>query len=863
MKKYIWLFVFCLCLFPGIIVHARGICEPVLDLHQAPKLEEIVKKKVYQNKEEYVNNINISCDRDGSYTDPSFNEIIANKGNKNCKKYIAKNTKYCTTVCREDAHTYFPTNIPYLSVDQYDAVLGGNHFNWEEVKTDSTIKCQTNIDYETWLADFRWKINPNNHNSPSYFIKHSLQELHQRYTDVKACDLLDFLEGKSNLTNYPPVTRSYWNTKKRNGEISTILRSLGINRSNCKGCAGGAVSTNKPVGNKTWTNSMIRNDSAVAEKIKKEYPTTQSINTIINLLETKYIEGDPAMPFPVRNPHYEYYFCVGAKNAAGNYTIYRRNDKNCTKGIDVDTREGDMRVYNQVVGVDLLNGIGLQEIKFDNYCSNVSKLPYNSEGFDIYWEDGYDGMQTKDAKPNDTYWDSAKTQEENIDEMLSALSSCNDTSKVLDDKKSEPKIKVKLNDPTKKYNREIELTPKKVTEESGTKVETKPFSANDTWWDCHIKGPEKLNEIIKTFKENLSNGKPTQIKCEKKTLKIDYPKNLNSSITQTKKTTYKFTMPKNTYNYILKTTGEAVSSDDSSAKVKNAIKKKAYIDIGYSNYPVHFKTPTEIYPIILIYKGIGWNGHFIGNKGSKKEALYECRYKVINRVVCENPPCPTPTPTSTSTPNITPPNTTNPPSGSPDIPDNPGLNVIYRPISLTNPFPGENASQMTTDVLGRTPGQNWSKEDIDKYITNNRGEEQNKIYEKTPLYSFTLGPTAIRKIRNYNKATDPDTRKTRDYDDFDLSCNKYGKRCISDFLKTIESRGVKVDRKNSLCWNQSQANFYTCANKPNQDRIKCYLSKKTKKLTCIDCNDKKNKDNQVCVDCTDSNYKNHPKCKTS
>ena len=201
-----------------------------------------------------------------------------------------------------------------------------------------------------------------------------------------------------------------------------------------------------------------------------------------------------------------------------------------------------MRVYNQVVGVDLLNGIGLQEVKFDNYCSNVSKLPYNSEGFDIYWEDGYDGMQTKDAKPNDTYWDSAKTQEENIDEMLSALSSCNDTSKVLDDKKSEPKIKVKLNDPTKKYNREIELIPKKVTEESGAKVETKPFSANDTWWDCHIKGPEKLDEIIKTFKENLSNGKPTQIKCEKKTLKIDYPKNLNSSITQTKKTTYKLSL---------------------------------------------------------------------------------------------------------------------------------------------------------------------------------------------------------------------------------------------------------------------------------------------------------------------------------
>ncbi|MCI8446517.1 MAG: hypothetical protein HFH31_03370, partial [Bacilli bacterium] len=194
---------------------------------------------------------------------------------------------------------------------------------------------------------------------------------------------------------------------------------------------------------------------------------------------------------------------------------------------------------------------------------------------------------------------------------------------------------------------------------------------------------------------------------------------------------------------------------------------------------------------------------------------------VINRVVCKNPPCDTPDPDKTPTP-----------TPNPGSPNNPGVNVIYRPISLTNPFPGEDATDMVATKLGRASGENWTQNDIKQYITNNRKVKQNAVYNKTPLYSFTLNSSAIRQIRNYNKG--------KDYNDVDLYCNKnYGKRCISNFLKNIKNLGVTVNE--NTCWNKGQTNFYTCAEKPNQDNIKCYVAKGSKKLTCVDCTNEENK----------------------
>ena len=93
--------------------------------------------------------------------------------------------------------------------------------------------------------------------------------------------------------------------------------------------------------------------------------------------------------------------------------------------------------------------------------------------------------------------------------------------------------------------------------------------------------------------------------------------------------------------------------------------------------------------------------------------------------------------------------------------------VVYRIISLSDPFPGINGE-------GRAHGSNWSDEDVAKVITN----KQN-VYEKEPMYEITLGPSSIKAIREYNDSAD----KMYGYLDFSLECNKDGKECrMKDFL---------------------------------------------------------------------------------
>ena len=115
--------------------------------------------------------------------------------------------------------------------------------------------------------------------------------------------------------------------------------------------------------------------------------------------------------------------------------------------------------------------------------------------------------------------------------------------------------------------------------------------------------------------------------------------------------------------------------------------------------------------------------------------------------------------------------------GYTDDPNNPsGINVIFRPISLNNPFPGKIGN-------GRTTGYNWcygnncsNTNDIVKAkITNNRSVETEEIYKDLdPLYTITLNPATIKSIRSYN-----DENK---YDDFNLTCSN-GNKCLSKFIR--------------------------------------------------------------------------------
>ena len=148
---------------------------------------------------------------------------------------------------------------------------------------------------------------------------------------------------------------------------------------------------------------------------------------------------------------------------------------------------------------------------------------------------------------------------------------------------------------------------------------------------------------------------------------------------------------------------------------------------------------------------------------------YSCEFDVFNPYICTNLSC-----------------------------DEDGkINLIYRQISLENPFPNSGNTGL------REMGPNWSKELVDSIITNNRDVETNEVYNLEPLYTITLTPQMISRIRN-------------DYDnislnDFNLSCDKDGQYCISSFVHNYLDELGAIDKDNSCAYNTTHASdWYNC-----------------------------------------------------
>lgn len=104
--------------------------------------------------------------------------------------------------------------------------------------------------------------------------------------------------------------------------------------------------------------------------------------------------------------------------------------------------------------------------------------------------------------------------------------------------------------------------------------------------------------------------------------------------------------------------------------------------------------------------------------------------------------------------------------------------IKFRTISLNNPFPSRDASS-------RLPGSNWLGADnyVRTYINHNRGVNGSEVYNKEPIYTITLTPSQMIKIREYNKK--------HNYSDIDLNCvGENNTSCLSTFLRTT------IDKKN-------------------------------------------------------------------
>lgn len=737
------------------------------------------------------------CDETGEYHDPTLSTIKDN----NCNSYKEDIVPgYCYSICREDATTKFPNKVPWLSVDQYDSILGGNHFIWEEIVTTRTRECETTINWDKWKRE--WEEATGSNSGIDFLVMHIAREEHQRNSDVPVCDLLNGVFTGPNVEHHQ---KFYGNFDIGGKEAKAYLAKEIVKSSNLDkmkeyfGCKTSKANTVKqlsgsgnswitiPVGTKDPEKACVDKLSS-AQKKRYTYKGAVKGNSGGNTATTEVLVC-------------EYYTCENGNKPSKKGICEKKSETGCPTGQD--------HVWSQVDFNWLRDGFTIAEPK--TYCAATDKIPYNTLRYDAAWND-FVGEGASGG--SNGYRLSLNELKQKIQRLESILRTCN-TSNNASNSTDTTSITVNYQDqPSKTYKRDVPLIKNRV---GSPQVESKTTKAsNSTIYksNCMNVSASALSGVISI--DDIS-GILGSTNCQKQeyTELRDYA---NTSIYSKISEKYKYTMPEKTYRYIQKTDGKAV--DQVSGDI---LTNKRYIEIGYPNYPVYYKTPTGTYPMQLTYRNIGTNGHFVSS------AVYSCKYKVINRIIpctgadCYDPDC------------VGEHCDRNYDNGGGDTGLN-GLNIIYRPISLTNPFPGETGT-------GRAAGINWTSSDINTYITKNRDVKENDVYKKTPIYSFTLTPASIKKIKGYNSTTE--------YSDFNLKCSsqKNGKRCTSDFLKNLSNYNVIVNQAQSTCYNVGQGDaFYSCADKPVQDNIKCLWNSETKKMDCVNCSaGQGNENHKICV----------------
>lgn len=758
------------------------------------------------------------CEETGTYRDPDLGTIK----NNNCNAYKKDIVPgYCYSICREEATTRFPNKVPWISVDQYDSILGGNHFIWEEIVTERKRECETTINWEKWKRE--WEEKTGGEAGINFLVMHIFREDHQKNSDVSICELLQNLDFKGDNAD---KNSDFYKTFDSMGEdaIGYIMNDTKIyNKQKLLehfGCIPKtvikSVEANTTVAGYRKPDVPFGIDSKTPEEEREA-----KCNALLSATQKKrYIfkETKDEVVDHGRATQRTCYFYTCPNGTPGNKKPNK--DGTCTwKTEEQKSKTGcparQDHIWSRVKYEKL--AVGAYEAEWQTYCwQSEDGVPYNSIDFDNMW---YDYIPDDDAigGVNGYKW-SLNELKKNIKYLENTLEKCNLDGKA--DRVSDTSaITVHHQDmPSRAYARNVPLTKTLIEKKEAEPVNTKAHNRTIYKSTCQNVSALDINKAI-SIKDIPRILGTTHCQLQEYTVLEEYA---NTSIYSTVSEKYKHTMPEKTNRYIQKTDGKAVDQVLGDIAINNR-----YIDIGYPNYPVYYKTPTGTYPISLTYQNIGTDGHFV------KEATYSCEYKVINRLIpCTGDDCDDPDCVGEHCDRCYGSHCEND-EGNTGFD---GLNIIYRPISLTNPFPGEAG-------LGREPGINWTTSDIDHYIKKNRHVKENDVYKKTPMYSFTLTPSAIRKIKSYNKTTE--------YSDFNLTCSSQnnGKRCTSNFLKEIAHYGVIVNHDQSTCYNVGRGDaFYSCADKPIQDNVKCLWNQETKKMDCMNCSLNQGNDNhKICL----------------
>lgn len=233
--------------------------------------------------------------------------------------------------------------------------------------------------------------------------------------------------------------------------------------------------------------------------------------------------------------------------------------------------------------------------------------------------------------------------------------------------------------------------------------------------------------------------------------------------------------PSGVFQYVLKEDNKSIHAWELN-KYKTGATTPNYINIGYSNFPVAYKTPNGTYGVgkpnggelSLSYYRLG----HIKNGSTDLDSIlssydvdpnrdysnWQCEFTVASKLIPEN-------------------NT-----------NQGGINLIYRTIDLNNPFPGSKGE-------GRSTGSNWcyyndcgnTNKTVKEVITNNRKVTTDEVYNKDPMYSFELTPAMIKAIREYNKENSyASYAGSLNGESYDFVCKEgTGKNCISEYVSYL------------------------------------------------------------------------------
>ena len=664
-----------------------------------------------------------------------------------------KENEYCSTTCVAKGYTDFPTEITTVNVDQ--TVNAGGQFQWEEIRINTEFECTTNIDYSKWYNDYNRLIE-----TAKEALRNIAREAHQ------------------------------YNSRETIGRCKIRIYSGKQERKNSTECANERTSQTNYINSPTMqkvnefgADSTFHGDWLSAGKqnhVSETYPNCYADTT------------DEVIVPPAEECPAGYVKANGVDMSR--YCWRWVCDPYCIVDLYSELDGGDLIKYDRVQCGDTADTCHSVGTKY--YC-DYAKPVWDDINFDNYWVDVFnDAMrQLKSMGSNG---------------LPGKLKACNESSeKRIQKIAKDPRTIVHYVDPTDNYHDAENLELETVVEQPLTMTTTQKTPAANP-------NVPVLNTIADGVSNNGNSsfsftalGKTAGVRLYTQTTSATYSQYANTQVKKKATAKYKYELPDGFYQYTLKPDGNIVHKPGSTGasianqgSISSYVDSGRYIDLGYSSYPVHYQTPTGIYPISLTYN---IPGVIDGDR------LYECMYRVKNRIACPEGECPDPG-------DETPPGDGGGGDDNPPCPDGvcdddelySGLNVVYRPIALSAPFHYRNGRV-------RESGENWTDQDIDEFILNNRGVSDDDVYNRQPIYEFTLTPAAISDIRKYNSTHEFSDFRTMTCYGKDGDGKSIGTKCKSEFIDNM--KGI-LKAKGSCITNRSANGFYSCAGKKsNQDQI--------------------------------------------